>query len=69
MEAQVVCSQIGVGMGLLFTPVEPEQFRMLETWPDELGGGMRGDQTGHIHLPQSDITTRAVTKCWKFSPT
>jgi PilZ domain len=38
-QANVVYSQIGMGMGLFFTTAEPEQLRMLETWLAELGGG------------------------------
>jgi PilZ domain len=38
-EAKVVYSQIGMGMGLLFTTAEPEQLRLLGVWLRELGGG------------------------------
>jgi hypothetical protein len=38
-QAKVVYSQIGMGMGLLFTTAEPEQLRLLGTWLGELGGG------------------------------
>jgi hypothetical protein len=37
--ANVVYSQVGMGMGLLFTTVEPDQLRQLETWLGELGRG------------------------------
>ena len=37
-EAKVVYSQIGMGMGLLFTTAEPEQLRLLGMWLRELGG-------------------------------
>jgi hypothetical protein len=36
--AQVVYSQVGMGMGLFFTTTEPEQLRMLEIWLALLGG-------------------------------
>ncbi len=38
-QAKVVYSQIGMGMGLLFTTAEPEHLRLLGTWLCELGGG------------------------------
>jgi hypothetical protein len=38
-QAKVVYSQIGMGMGLLFTTAEPEQLRLLGMWLGELGGG------------------------------
>jgi hypothetical protein len=34
-EAKVVYSQVGMGMGLLFTRTEPEQLRLLLTWLGE----------------------------------
>lgn len=37
-KATVVYSQVGMGMGLLFTSADPEQRRMLETWLAELRG-------------------------------
>lgn len=58
-QAQVVYSQIGMGMGLLFTTAEAEQLRMLETWMGELGGGMRSDQTAPLLSTQSDTTLSA----------
>jgi hypothetical protein len=37
-QAKVVYSQIGMGMGLLFTTAQPEQLRQLGIWLGELGG-------------------------------
>src|ERR1700737_782191 len=38
-EAKVVYSQIGMGMGLLFTKADPEQLLLLGTWLAELDHG------------------------------
>jgi hypothetical protein len=43
-QANVVYSQIGMGMGLSFTTAEPEQLVMLGAWLDELGGGEHSEQ-------------------------
>jgi hypothetical protein len=37
-QAKVVYSQIGMGMGLLFTTAQPEQLRQLGAWLGELAG-------------------------------
>lgn len=37
-EAKVVYSQIGMGMGLLFTSADSSQLRVLGTWLEELAG-------------------------------
>lgn len=36
--AKVVCSMIGMGMGLAFTSIEPEQLWVLESWLERLSG-------------------------------
>jgi hypothetical protein len=38
-QAKVVYSQIGMGMGLLFTTAEPEELRLLGAWLNHLGDG------------------------------
>jgi hypothetical protein len=43
-EADVVYSQIGMGMGLSFTTAEPAQLRLLDTWLEELSGRQEGEQ-------------------------
>jgi hypothetical protein len=37
-EANVIYSQIGMGMGLFFTKAEPAQLSLLEAWLQELAG-------------------------------
>jgi hypothetical protein len=37
-EAKVVCSKIGMGMGLAFTAIEPREMNVLENWLGELSG-------------------------------
>ncbi len=37
-QSLVVYSQIGMGMGLAFTEVAPDQMRVLQGWVSELGG-------------------------------
>lgn len=50
-QAKVVYSQIGMGMGLLFTTTEPEQLRLLGTWLGELAGGKQGvPDAPHLQL-------------------
>jgi hypothetical protein len=36
LDAEVMYSQIGMGMGLQFTAAEPDQLRLLEKWIEEL---------------------------------
>jgi hypothetical protein len=43
VEAEVVYSQIGMGMGLQFTAAEPDQLRVLEKWIEELRGAANPD--------------------------
>jgi hypothetical protein len=52
--AQVVYSKTGMGMGLAFTTVEPEQMRILDRWLAELSGAApmdveRGEESGEKH--------------------
>jgi|HubBroStandDraft_3_1064219.scaffolds.fasta_scaffold143767_1 hypothetical protein len=37
-EAKVVCSKIGMGMGLAFTAIDPHEMPVLEKWIGELSG-------------------------------
>jgi hypothetical protein len=53
-QAQVVYSQVGMGMGLFFTTAEPEQLRLLETWLGELGGGKQREPDVPIFELQPD---------------
>jgi hypothetical protein len=39
-KAKVVYSLNGMGMGLMFTSTEPDQVRVLDSWLNELSGGM-----------------------------
>jgi hypothetical protein len=42
-EATVVYSQVGMGMGLVFTAADPENVRLLLRWLSELGGTDQGE--------------------------
>lgn len=42
--AKVVYSNIGMGMGVLFTAAEPEQLLVLGSWLSELGGEKASEQ-------------------------
>jgi len=46
--ANVVYSKTGMGMGLAFTAVEPEQLRILDEWLGELSG------TAPVELPAAE---------------
>jgi hypothetical protein len=48
--AKVVSSQSGVGMGLTFIAVEPDQFSLLEVWFSEL----RGERAHEPHTLEQD---------------
>ena len=50
VEAEVVYSQIGMGMGMQFTAAEPDQLRVLEKWIEELRGA---------EAPEADATATA----------
>jgi PilZ domain len=54
--ADVVYSQVGMGMGLLFTTAEPDQLLQLETWLGELSRGEKPDSS----TPSLKATSRAV---------
>jgi PilZ domain len=54
-QANVVYSQIGMGMGLSFTTAEPEQLVMLGAWLDELGGGEHSEQNPPNPEPQLGV--------------
>ena len=43
-QAKVVYSNVGMGMGLLFTTAEPHQLQVLGKWLSELSGGSAVDQ-------------------------
>ncbi len=51
VEAEVVYSQIGMGMGMQFTAAEPDQLRVLEKWIEELRGA---------EAPEANATTNAT---------
>jgi PilZ domain-containing protein len=42
-DAKVVYTQVGMGMGLMFTTAEPEHLQLLGAWLDELAGGKPHD--------------------------
>lgn len=48
-DAQVVYSKIGMGMGLQFTSIEPQQVRVLDKWLGELNG------TAPLEIPPSSF--------------
>lgn len=53
-QAKVVYSQVGMGMGLLFTTAEPEQLRQLGMWLGELEGANPGKGTvSNVNLEPS----------------
>jgi PilZ domain len=59
--AKVVSSQSGVGMGLLFSSVEQDQFSLLEMWFSELRGErghephtLEKDERAHCGLAEKD---------------
>jgi hypothetical protein len=59
--ADVVYSKTGMGMGLAFTTVEPEQLHVLDRWLAELSGAVpfepeQGESNGNSHTkePSSD---------------
>jgi hypothetical protein len=49
--AEVVYSQIGMGMGLMFTTTEPEQIQLLGTWLGELERGEQRPNSPEIGVP------------------
>jgi len=66
-QANVVYSKTGMGMGLAFTTVEPEQLMVLDRWLAELGGTApleleRGEEGGNSHqkTPSTDEQCYAV---------
>lgn len=59
-QAKVVYSQIGMGMGLLFTTAEAEELRMLGMWLGELAGGDRRQPTAPNVELQSDTAKSTV---------
>jgi hypothetical protein len=54
-QAKVVYSQVGMGMGLLFTTAEPEQLRLLGMWLGKLGGETATDQEKATPKVQPEI--------------
>jgi hypothetical protein len=46
-EARVVFAAAGMGMGLMFTTIEPEQLTTLERWIAELSGEVRPEPPSH----------------------
>jgi hypothetical protein len=54
--ARVVYSQVGMGMGLLFTTSEPEQLHVLGSWLTELSGKDAGNQQTPNSVVQPTIT-------------
>jgi hypothetical protein len=66
-QANVVYSKTGMGMGLAFTTVEPEQLVVLDRWLAELGGTAplelgRSEESGNGHqkTPSTDEQCYAV---------
>jgi PilZ domain-containing protein len=53
-QANVVYSQVGMGMGLLFTAAEPDQLRQLEMWLGELSRGEMPDPSAETLKTTSD---------------
>jgi hypothetical protein len=49
-QAKVVYSNIGMGMGLLFTTAEPDQLRILGSWLNELSGGRIDEDESNLCL-------------------
>jgi PilZ domain len=58
-EANVVYSQIGMGMGLCFTTAEPSQQRLLETWLEELSGGKQCEPDA-LHVALQPIPAKSA---------
>jgi hypothetical protein len=54
-QAKVVHSDIGMGMGLLFTTAEPEGLRLLGAWLSHLGGGKQRERDESDLLAQPDV--------------
>jgi hypothetical protein len=52
-EAKVVYSKTGMGMGLEFTSVEPQQMGVLDKWIGELSGSLPPEFTGLPDFPDS----------------
>jgi len=53
-QAEVVYSLLGMGIGLKFTEVDPEQFRIVEKWLAELSGEM---------LPEPELQQPSDQSC------
>jgi hypothetical protein len=58
-EAKVVCSKIGMGMGLAFTAIEPHEMNVLDNWIGELSGSAPMELTS---MPTLDEHLTAVPK-------
>jgi hypothetical protein len=54
-EAKVVYSKIGMGMGLQFTAIEPQQMGVLEKWIGELSGTAPMEHTGMTILDEHGV--------------
>lgn len=52
VEAEVVYSQIGMGMGMQFTAAEPDQLRVLEKWIEELRGAEAPEADAAVNAPK-----------------
>ncbi len=52
VEAEVVYSQIGIGMGMQFTAAEPDQLRVLEKWIEELRGAEAPEADAAVNAPK-----------------
>src|SRR5208282_6580734 len=56
-QAKVVYSNVGMGMGLLFTTAEPHQLQVLGKWLSELSGGKVAEQVASSVSLQPEIAT------------
>jgi len=55
-QAKVVYSQVGMGMGLLFTTADPDQLLLLGTWLAELDAGKQHDPVAPWLQLQADTS-------------
>jgi hypothetical protein len=63
--AKVVYSQIGMGMGLFFTTVEPNEIQLLDTWLQELSKGEVHEQGGPSVGLEPDIPKTSASSTVK----
>jgi PilZ domain len=61
-QAKVVYGMSGLGMGLMFTSVDPEQLRTLQRWITELGRTSVSEPEVHAPEPEVGSATQKNTK-------